>query len=81
MKERVINYSVKGDGEFLQGFSSLRAAREYVKDLPVHVGIENVPSKVQVLKVVTITTLLNEYEPQTVVVLKSTSAFDEIELA
>jgi len=81
MKERVINYSVKGDDEFLKGFSSLKAARQYVKDLPVILGIENMPSKVRILKVVTVTTIINEYEPRTTIVLKSTDAFNEVDLA
>lgn len=81
LKERVVEYIIKFDGEFHLAFSTLREARKYIRDLPVKVGIGNMPSEVLLVKRVEETQTLNVYTPKQAVVMELKAAFDDIDLA
>ena len=79
-KQRVVEYIVKADEDFLQGFSTLGEARSFIRDLPVTLGIGNMPNVVQLIKTVTISEVINEYKPEQHIVLRATDAFGDIDL-
>lgn len=80
-KQRVVDYIITLDGEFHKAFSTLREARTYIKDLPVHIGMKNMPKEIRLVKKIEEIHVLNTYTPKTKVVLEAEKAFDEIELA
>ena len=80
-KERVVDYIIKCDGEFHKAFSTLGEARKYIKDLPIKVGIANMPKEVQLIKKIEINETLNTYSLKTKVVLEAARTFDDIDLA
>lgn len=80
-KQKVIEYILKFDGEFYKSFSRLGMARNHLKDLSLHVGINNMPKTVELVKVENIYTTLNVYTPKPIVVMECQKAFDDIKLA
>jgi len=80
-KNRTVEYVVKGDNDFLEAFTSLSGARTYVRDLSVILGISNMPSTIQIIKVVSVSILMNEYKVEPSVSMTSVATFDGIDLA
>lgn len=80
-KQRTIEYILKLDGEYYQSFPNLGKARQHVKDLPVHLGIANMPKKVELVKSESIYTVLNVYEPKIHTILEQVETFSDIDLA
>lgn len=79
--EKVIEYIVKCDGDFDKAFASLGKARQYVRDLPVIKGIDNMPKVVHIIKSITLFKTMNEYIVKPTIVLEPTRIFDDVDLA
>lgn len=80
-KDRTIEYVIKGDGDFLKAEPTLSAARAYIRDMYVILGAKAMPSTVQLVKVITVNVLMNEYEVSPSVTINAMDTFDGIDLA
>ena len=80
-KNRVVDYVVKFSGEYHTTFATLGEARKYIRDLPVMLGITNMPNEVQLVKRTEMIEVLDSYSLKTKVVLEADEVFDNLELA
>jgi hypothetical protein len=81
MANRLVEYVVKSDGEFEKSCSTLAQARRYVENMPKEKSVSDMPKIIQIIKVVSVSTVLNEYIAKPSIVLEASEVFDDVSLA